>query len=177
MTATSMSRMAVPYVVLAAACGVALVFAIQYSHRAPPVDAKAASAAQAASTPASGPQSQGPAALAAAQAQANAVVGGLTGSPVPPDSGDGVPAFDVARIEPTGEAVIAGRTTPGATVELLRNGELHDRAVADQSGQFVMVPPRLPSGTYDLTLRSRQPDGKHASYSDWQAAYQKFKAA
>jgi hypothetical protein len=22
-----------------------------------------------------------------------------------------------------------------------------------------------------------QPDGKHASYTDWQAAYQKFKAA
>ena len=36
----------------------------------------------------------------------------------------------------------------------------HDRAVADQSGQFVMVLPRLPSGTYDLTLRARQPDGK-----------------
>ena len=87
----------------------------------------------------------------------------LAGSPVPPDSGDGVPAFDIARIEPTGEAVIAGRATPGATVELLRNGELHDRAVADQSGQFVMVPPRLPSGTYDLTLRSKQPDGKQAT--------------
>ena len=163
MTATSMSRMAVPYVALAAACGVALVFAIQYFRREPPVDAKAASAAPAASTPASGPQSQGPAALAAAQAQANAVVGGLAGSPAPPDSGDGVPAFDIARIEPTGEAVIAGRTTPGATVELLRNGELHDRAVADQSGQFVMVPPKLPSGTYDLTLRSREPDGKQAT--------------
>ena len=74
-----------------------------------------------------------------------------------------MPAFDVARIEPTGEAVIAGRTTPGATVELLRNGELHDRAVADQSGQFVMVPPKLPAGTYDLTLRSREPDGKQTT--------------
>ena len=74
-----------------------------------------------------------------------------------------MPAFDIARIEPTGEAVIAGRATPGATVELLRNGEMHDRVVADQSGQFVMVPPRLPSGTYDLTLRAKQPDGKQAS--------------
>jgi nucleoid-associated protein YgaU len=74
-----------------------------------------------------------------------------------------VPAFDVARIEPTGEAVIAGRAAPGATVELLRNGELHDRVVADQAGQFVIVPPRLPSGTYDLTLRSRQADGKDAT--------------
>src|SRR5207245_9268017 len=68
-----------------------------------------------------------------------------------------------ARIEPTGEAVIAGRAAPGATVELLRNGELHDRAVADQSGQFAMVPPRLPPGTYGLTLRSRLPDGKHVT--------------
>jgi nucleoid-associated protein YgaU len=48
-------------------------------------------------------------------------------------------------------------------VELLRNGERHDRAVADQSGQFVMVPPRLPPGDYELTLRSRQPDGKQAT--------------
>ena len=26
-----------------------------------------------------------------------------------------------------------------------------------------MVPPRFPSGTYDLTLRSKQPDGKQAT--------------
>jgi hypothetical protein len=64
---------------------------------------------------------QGPDALAAAQAKADAVVAALARSPVPPDSDDGVPAFDIARIEPTGEAVIAGRATPGATVELRRN--------------------------------------------------------
>jgi nucleoid-associated protein YgaU len=74
-----------------------------------------------------------------------------------------VPVFDIARIEPTGDAVIAGRAAPGAIVELLRNGERHDQAVADQSGQFVMVPPRLPPGDYELTLRSRQPDGKQAT--------------
>src|SRR4029077_3633204 len=51
---------------------------------------------------------------------------------------------------------------PGATVELLRNGEPYDRAVANQLGQFVMVPPRLPPGDYELTLRSRQPNGKQA---------------
>jgi LysM repeat protein len=73
-----------------------------------------------------------------------------------------VPVFDIARIEPTGDAVIAGRAAPGAIVELLRNGERHDRVVVDQSGQFVMVPPRLLPGNYELTLRSRQPDGKQA---------------
>jgi hypothetical protein len=45
----------------------------------------------------------------------------------------------------------------------LRNGYVHDRAVADRSGQFVMVTPRLPPGDYELTLRSRQPDGKEAT--------------
>jgi nucleoid-associated protein YgaU len=74
-----------------------------------------------------------------------------------------VPAFDIARIERTGDAVIAGRAAPGAIVELLRNGEQHDRTVADKSGQFVMIPPRLPAGDYELTLRSRQPDGKQAT--------------
>src|SRR6267378_6704133 len=163
MTATSMSRMVVPFIAFVAACGVALVFAIQHVRREPPVDTKTAATAPAVSKPASGARDQVPAALAAAQAEANAMAAALAGSPPPPDSGDGVPAFDIARIEPTGEAVIAGRATPGAMVELLRNGELHDRAVADQSGQFAMVPPRLPPGTYDLTLRSKQPDGKQAT--------------
>ncbi len=157
MTATSMSRMVVPFLAFVAACGVALAFAIQHVRREPPVDTKAATAAPAVSKPLSDARDLGPAALAAAQAEANAVTAAL--APAPPDRGEDVPAFDIARIESTGEAVIAGRAAPGATVELLRNGELHDRAVADQSGQFAMVPPRLPPGTYDLTLRSRQPDG------------------
>jgi nucleoid-associated protein YgaU len=162
MTAELMSRIVVPSIALVAAAGVALVFAIQHARRAPAVDTSVATAAPAIPGPESAARDQRPAALAAAQAEANAVVATL-GGPPPPDSGDGVPAFDVARIEPTGEAVIAGRAAPGATVELLRNGEFHDRAVADQAGQFVIIPPRLPSGTYDLTLRSRQANGKEAT--------------
>jgi nucleoid-associated protein YgaU len=157
-----MSRMVL--LAFVAACGISLVFAIQHFRRELPIDTNAAITAPAVSKPASGAQDQGQETTAAAQAKADAVAAALDGSPVsPPESDDGVPTFDIARIEPTGEAVIAGRATPGATVELLRNGELHDRAVADQSGQFVMVPPRLPSGTYDLTLRSKQPDGKQAT--------------
>jgi nucleoid-associated protein YgaU len=97
------------------------------------------------------------------QAEANAVGAALAVSPSSPETDESVPAFDIARIEQTGDAVIAGRAAPGAVVELLRNGEPHDRAVADQSGQFVMVPSRLPPGDYELTLRSRQPDGKQAT--------------
>src|SRR6185312_3625541 len=33
------------------------------------------------------------------------------------------------------------------------------RVVADQSGEFAMVPRPLPPGSYDLTLRVKRPDG------------------
>jgi len=145
-------------VVVVAAGGA--VFAIQYVRREPPADTMAATTAPATSKPA--PDTR-VAALANAKSEANAVVDALIGSPAAPESRDGVPTFDVASIEPTGEAVIAGRAVPGATVELLRDGEVHDRAVADKSGQFVIVPPKLPPGTYDLTLRSKAPDGTVAT--------------
>ena len=139
MTATSIGRIIVPFLVLVAASGAALVFGTTHVRRQPPVVTRAATA----------------------QAEANAVATPAV-SPRSPDTDESVPVFDIARIERTGDAIIAGRAAPGAIVELLRNGERHDRAVADQSGQFVMVPPRLPPGDYELTLRSRQPDGKQA---------------
>ena len=104
-------------------------------------------------------KSESTAALAPLQAEANAVATELAASPPPPVNDHALPAFDVARIEQSGDAVIAGTAAPGAVVELLRNGERHDQAVADQSGHFVMVPRQLPPGDYELTLRSRLPDG------------------
>lgn len=156
MTAISASRTIIPILAFVA-CGVALAFAIQHV-REPPADTLAATTAPMISKSASNAREQSPAPLARGQAEANAVVDALIGSPPSPESGN-VPTFDVASIEPTGEAVIAGRAAPGATVELLRNGEVHDRVVADKSGQFVIVPPKLPPGTYDLTLRSKAADG------------------
>jgi nucleoid-associated protein YgaU len=41
----------------------------------------------------------------------------------------------------------------------MRGGERLDRAVADASGQFVMVPSHLPAGSYELTLSAKLPDG------------------
>ena len=168
MTALTTSRMIVPLAALAVVSGLALVFTVQHLRREAPAGVKIASAVPAASTPASTPSlakpDREPAALESAQARANALIADLAGPPAQPKSDAGEPTFDVARIEPTGEAVIAGRSTPGSTIELLRNGEVHDRAVADQSGQFVMVPSsRLPSGNYDLTLRSRELSGKQST--------------
>jgi LysM repeat protein len=92
-----------------------------------------------------------------ADANRTAKAGGETRHDAAPDVG--LPAFDVARVEPSGDTVIAGRAMPGATVELLRNGKVYDRVVADASGQFAIVPPRLPAGDSELTLRSQPPSG------------------
>jgi hypothetical protein len=146
-----MSRTVVPLMAFVAA--LPLVLIIQSVRREPLVDTEVVTATPEVSKQASPAENQEPVALAAAQSEANSVTAALVGSPATPPNGDAGPAFDIARIEPTGEAVIAGRAAPGATVELLRNGELHDQAVADQSEEFTMVPRRLSPGTYDLTLR------------------------
>ncbi len=132
--------MVVPSLALVAAGGALLSLVVTQVRREPPIEAGGVAAAR---------STVGAAPLAA---------------PRRPSAGDELtPVFDIARIEPSGEAVIAGKAAPNATVELLRNGSVHDRATADHSGQFVMVPPRLPSGDYELTLRSRQPDGTEAT--------------
>jgi len=149
-------RMVVTCAAIVVAGGAAVVFGLQHLRREQPTETRAV-----ADVPAGSLRARDQ--VAKAQAEVGALATALAGLPTSPDGSDGMPAFDIARIEATGEAVIAGRAAPGATVELLRNGEPHDRVVADQSGQFAMVPPRLPSGTYNLTLRARQPDGKQAT--------------
>jgi nucleoid-associated protein YgaU len=163
MTATSIGRIVVSYLALVTACAGALIFGITHVARESSVETGVAAAVTAVAPPVSGARDEGSAVRATAQAEANAAAAALAVSPRSPDSDESVPAFDIARIEQTGDAVIAGTAAPGAIVELLRNGERHDRAVAGPSGQFVMVPPRLPPGNYELTLRSIQPDGKQAT--------------
>lgn len=154
MTATSMRRLIVPAAAFVLALIVALVFGLQHLRK------EAATETAAAPKPAATAKEPSRPALAAVQKEATALASVLASAPPPKAASDDTPSFDIARIEPSGEAVIAGRATPGATVELLRNGEPHDRVVVDASGQFAMVPPKLPSGTYELTLRVKQPDGK-----------------
>src|SRR3954470_11444908 len=43
-------------------------------------------------------------------------------APSGPDATATLPAFDVVRIEPNGDAILAGRAVPGATITVLRNG-------------------------------------------------------
>src|SRR6266849_7944573 len=112
MTATSIGRVVVPSLGLVAACGAALVIGITHVQPEPPVETRAATAAPAAW----GARDENPAPLATAQAEANAVGAALAGSPSSPETDESVPVFDIARIERTGDAVIAGRAAPGAIV-------------------------------------------------------------
>ncbi|KQT50525.1 hypothetical protein ASG52_06835 [Methylobacterium sp. Leaf456] len=77
-----------------------------------------------------------------------------------PAEAEGTPAFDIVRVEPDGASVIAGRTTPNARVELLRDGKAYAEAKADSAGQFALTPPDLPTGSSEIALRATGPDGK-----------------
>lgn len=74
--------------------------------------------------------------------------------------GQAAPRFDIVRVGPGGNAVIAGRGAPDAEVALLDNGTEIGHARADASGQFVVIPDRkLPAGGQELALREQGPDG------------------
>ena len=120
--------------------------------------AKARRSAPPAPSASPGPRAEDDA-LAETQKQATALADLAPAKP-PAAIADTGPRFDVARVDDHGEAaVIAGRAAPGAQVELLRDGKPLDTVVADASGQFVMTPPQLPAGSYELTLRAKSPDG------------------
>ena len=76
-------------------------------------------------------------------------------------SNPAAPSFDVVRVSPDGNAVIAGRAQPGAQVTVRNGDQVLGQAQADRSGAFVLVPATpLPPGGQTLTLASR--DGSAA---------------
>jgi nucleoid-associated protein YgaU len=64
------------------------------------------------------------------------------------------PEFDIVRVEPSGDSVIAGRGSPGATISLVEGATTLASAVADANGEVVFLPPPLPPGEHVLALRS-----------------------
>ena len=71
-----------------------------------------------------------------------------------------LPSFDVVRVSPEGDTVIAGRAAPGATV-IIKDGTMEiGRVTADDKGEWVFVPSGpLPPGNRQLSLESPMPDG------------------
>jgi nucleoid-associated protein YgaU len=83
---------------------------------------------------------------------------GVPGTPA--RQAEGLPAFDVVRVEPNGDTVIAGRAAPNTTVEMLVGDKSVARALADPNGQFAIVPPALPTGNSEIVLRTTGADGR-----------------
>ncbi len=76
-------------------------------------------------------------------------------APAPPTTGPVAPSFDTVRVEPTGEAVIAGRATPGSEVVIKFDNVVVGEVKAESDGSFVFVPEYpLPQGSGALTLET-----------------------
>ena len=71
------------------------------------------------------------------------------------------PQFDVVRVNPRGDAVIAGRAEPGAKVTVLDGGIPIGMVTADERGEWVLVPKEpLPTGNRELTVIQQVGDGE-----------------
>ncbi|MEM7221561.1 MAG: SPOR domain-containing protein [Pseudomonadota bacterium] len=78
-------------------------------------------------------------------------------SVAPPET---VPSFDLVRIEPDGQAVLAGRAEPNAELIILDNGKPLGTVRADSVGEWAFVPDRaLPDGDHDFSLVVNTPQG------------------
>jgi nucleoid-associated protein YgaU len=90
-----------------------------------------------------------------------------TAQPAPPApapqaaSGPAVPSFDIVRVDPQGNAVLAGRAVPGATVTVRDGDVVLGTVTADSQGAFVLIPANpLPPGSHEITLSETLPGGK-----------------
>lgn len=61
-------------------------------------------------------------------------------SAAPGQSPTVVPSFDLIRIEPNGDAVIAGRAEPNSELILLDNGQPIGKVTADWTGEWAFIP-------------------------------------
>ncbi len=68
----------------------------------------------------------------------------------------------MVNVDPSGEAVIAGRAAPNEKVELRDAGKTVAEATADAAGQFVIIPPALAPGDHSLSLAASADKGQPA---------------
>lgn len=70
------------------------------------------------------------------------------------------PDFDVVRVQPNGQTVIAGRADPGATVTVLDGSTVVATVTADSHGEWVALPDKsLAPGSHELSLTQTSPAG------------------
>ena len=72
------------------------------------------------------------------------------------------PSFDIVRIGPQGDAVMAGRSEPNAQLSIRSDGVEIGHATADSQGAWALTTP-LPSGSHALTLQERTKAGQEVA--------------
>ena len=71
-----------------------------------------------------------------------------------------MPVFDVVRVNPEGDALIAGRALPGAEVGIYDGDKRTGTVIADSRGEWVYLPGEpLPSGQREISLSLIGKDG------------------
>ena len=74
------------------------------------------------------------------------------------------PSFDLVRIDPEGDAVIAGRASPHAEVTVVDGGREIGKTKADARGEWVLLPKEsLSAGVHELGLTARDAEASVAS--------------
>ncbi len=67
------------------------------------------------------------------------------------------PSVDIVRVEPSGDAVIAGQSEAGALVAVLSNGVVVGKGVANETGDWAIVLEKpLDPGSHDIAIQSRK---------------------
>jgi LysM repeat protein len=89
------------------------------------------------------------------------------GAEAPQAQNSNNPSFDIVRINPKGDAVIAGRAKPGAEVEVRDGDKTIGKVTADARGEWVLVPEQpLAPGAHSLNLIARLNGETTTSESD-----------
>jgi hypothetical protein len=87
--------------------------------------------------------------------------------PVPTSKRAEAPSFDVVRIEPSGESVLAGRAEPGWRVSIEDRGTKLAEATADGEGAWTIVlEAPLAPGEHSLSITAVSPNGARSIASD-----------
>jgi nucleoid-associated protein YgaU len=111
---------------------------------------------------------------AATPSTSNSTTADVHTTPAPTTAGGQlVPSFDVVRVEPTGETVVAGNAEPDSKVEVLDGPTAVATATANPQGDWALaLDNALKPGTHDLAIRTTSKDGSVSTLSDERVAVQ-----
>lgn len=136
--------------------------------RAVPSDSASASRILSANTatkdsrPVADPKS--PPAVQGAPAGGNAPAPAAGSPPGSPLANPTKPTFDIVRVNPQGDTVIAGRAAPNSEIVVMQGDKIIGRARADKRGEWVLVPQSpIAAGTHKLNVVTKLADGTEIS--------------